>query len=220
MKNDTSSHSIADEKVNEKSELEMLKEQFAEQQKLLNMLLKKSNKTPKDKLDDERLDIRPDAYVKIISLTDQELNISSEPRFQGKRLTFTHFGETKKILYSEFLNIKENHKNFFEQGKFYLLDDGRGIIKSLGLEELYDHILTKENMERILDSNSEAFNLFQSANPGQQKVIIDMIIKKMRDGGIVDHNLVAEITKFSGVKIEERVEQAIADTEFEKNLKD
>jgi len=184
------------------------------------MLLKKSNKTAKDKLADEHLDIRPDAYVKIMSLTDQELNISTEPRFQGKRLTFSHFGETKKVLYSEFLNIKENHKNFFEQGKFYLLDDGRGIIANLGLENLYEHILTKEQIERILDSNSEAFNLFQSANPGQQKLIIDMIIKKMRDGGIVDHNLVSEISKFSGIKIEERVEEAISDTEFEKTLKD
>jgi hypothetical protein len=221
MKNPTSSQSeIVEKTSSEVNDLEEMKKQLAEQSKLIDMLLKKNNKAGRPVKDTEKYhDIRPDEYVTIMSLNNKPLNISSKPRFQGKTLSFTYFGETKQVLYSEFLDIKENHKNFFEQGKFYLLDEGRGIIEKLGYGDFYAHILTKDKIEAILNSTPEAFNFFQSANKAQQEMIINMLVIKMRDGQNVDRNLVANISRYSGIDLEARVKKALDDIEYEEGLK-
>ena len=216
MENKINSQSVKDEN----SEFEQMKKMIADQQKQIELLMKQSNKVgrPAKSKEVTNQDISPNAYVKIMSLIDHEMNLSTENFGKGKTLTFEYFGEVKKCLYSELVAIIYRHKNFFDQGKFYVLDDGRGIISELGYDDIYEHILPKDKIERILDSNPEAFNLFQSANEGQQKIIIDMLVKKVRDGGVVDHNLIAEISRSSGIKIEERIEQAIEDTKFEEEL--
>ena len=220
MKKTTSSQSMTDEKSPDVDEFEQMKAQLAEQSKLIDMLLKKDAKAARPAKSTEKYqDIRPDSYVKIMSLNNKPMNISSQPRFQGKRLTFTYFGETKEVLYSEFLDIKENHKNFFEAGKFYLLDEGRGLIRKLGYEELYNHILTKEKIEAILNSSPEALNFFKSANKNQQETIIEMLFIRMRDGQDVDRNLIAEISRYSEVDIEDKVKKAKKDMEYEEGLK-
>jgi hypothetical protein len=221
MKNEMNSQSVKDENnVTGNTEIEQMKKMIADQQKQIELLIKQSNKTGASAKSKNvtNQDISPNAYVKIMSLIDHEMNLSTENFGKGKTLTFEHFGEVKKCLYSELVAIIYRHKNFFEQGKFYVLDDGRGVISELGYDDVYEHILTKDKIERILDSNPEAFNLFQSANTGQQKIIVDMLIKKVRDGGAVDHNLIAEISRFSGIKIEDKIDQAIEDTRFEEEL--
>jgi hypothetical protein len=222
MTKTSNSQSLPDEKnpVGD-TKLEQLEKKLAEQALLIEKLLNQSNKVGRPPKTKEELhqDIRPDAYIKIMSLDDHELNLSTQKFGRGKTLTFTHFGETKKCLYSELLDIINNHSNFFEQGKFYILDEGKGIIRELGKDDLYEHILTKEKIESIINSSPDAFNLFQSANQGQQKTIINMLIAKMRDGVAVDHNLISDISRFSGIKIEEKVEEAIQDTKFEEELK-
>ena len=226
MKKLTNSLSISDEKSNDNAtEFEQLKQMFLEQQNTIAGLknqvevLSKPKAGRPSKSPIEYKDVRPDDYVKIMSLNNKPMNISSKPRFQGKTLSFTYFGETKKVLYSEFLDIKENHKNFFEQGLFYLLDEGREIIKELGLEDLYEHILTKEKIEDILNSNPEAFSFFQSANKKQQELIINMLVIKLRDGQIVDRNLISNISRYSGIDIESKVKKALEDMEYEEGLK-
>jgi hypothetical protein len=226
MKKTSNSQSLTDEKINDNTtDFEQLKQMFLAQQNTITDLknqvevLSKPKAGRPSKSPTEYRDIRPDDYVKIMSLNNKPMNISSEPRFQGKALSFTYFGETKKVLYSEFLDIKENHKNFFEQGLFYLLDEGRGIIKELGYEELYEHILTKEKIEDILNSNPNAFNFFQSANKKQQELIINMLIIKLRDGQSVDRNLIADISRYSGIDIEAKVKKALDDIAYEEGLK-
>ena len=196
------------------SEKEQLKKEIAELRKMIEELAKGKNKVVKTPV--EERDIRPDSYIKVMSLCDRELNLSTKPRGQGKIFNFVKFGVVKKMFYSELLDIINNHQNFLEAGYFYILDEGKGAVKSLGLEELYERILTKEQIENVLNNTGEALSLFKSANEEQQKTITNMIFVKLRDGGIVDQNLVSEISRITTIDINAKVKEALQAMEFEK----
>jgi hypothetical protein len=219
----TNSQSIKEENAPIDNDLlKQLMDQLESQKQEIEKLKKQqSNKAgrPTKSTEMTHRDISPNDYIKIMSLIDHELNLSTEDFGRGKRLTFEYFGETKKCLYSELLAIINRHKNFFQQGKFYVLDEGKGIIKELGYDDLYEHILTKDKIEAIINSSPDAFDFFQSANKGQQAIIIDMLAVRLRDGINIDRNLIANISRASGIDIEGKVKKAKEDMEYEEGLK-
>ena len=151
--------------------------------------------------------IQPNEYIKVMSLVDNKLNLSTKGHGEGKIYTFEEFGEIQDILYMDLVEINNEHRNFLQAGYYYILDDR---VAALAYKpETYKRILRKEEIEMILNNDSEAIDLFQSANPKQQNVIIDLIIKKIVGKEEIDYNIVDKISRVSGVNILEKAKARI-----------
>jgi hypothetical protein len=220
--NELEINQVVEQKQSPFTENEQLRKEIEELKKAMALLL--SNKenviAEKDKeavLDEvEDLDeynnikIAQDDYVKVICLVDHEVNLTTKPYGRGgKVFTFRKKYEVKRILYSDLVEILENHPTFIEAGYVYLAD--KKVIRKHGLDEVYKNILSQDKIEQIMAGNSsnDSVTLFKSANPKQQEVIVEMLIKKLSDNpDSVDLNMVDKISRASGVKIQEKAEEA------------
>jgi len=147
-------------------------------------------------------DIRLDEYIKVISLTPYGLSLSTQPKGTGKVVNFKKFGESKRVLYKDLVDIMDNHTeytNFLEEGYYYIADER--VIRRHGLEELYERLLTKEKIEQIINGHSDADALFRAANNIQKTFICDIIIGKMSRNETVDLNLVETLSIIADVDI-------------------
>jgi hypothetical protein len=175
--------------------------------------------------------IRPDKIIKIVSLVDHELNLSTQWGGRGYVFRFDHFGQTKKINFLLLRDIVENHYNFLQQGKFYIVDGKSHVIEELGLEEIYANILSKEQIESILNSTIELpegksfedeikyrLDLFKIANQYQQKTIATILIHRIVNGMFIHPVLVEEISKITEIDIMKKVFTAIEDMNYDKKL--
>lgn len=149
-----------------------------------------------------------DTYVPVISLLPYRLNLSTKEGGQGDIKKFTKFGEVKNILHKDLVDIIEVNRSFMEAGYFYILDPA--VIRQHGLDEVYSKILTKEKIEDILDNaNTEhCVKLFESTNPDQQRVIVQLFVDKMKaDSESVNLYTVDRISRLSGIDIPKRAEE-------------
>lgn len=149
-----------------------------------------------------------DDYVPVISLLPYRLNLSTKEGGQGDIKKFTKFGEVKNILYKDLVDIIEVNRSFMEAGYFYILDPL--VIRQHGLDEVYSKILTKEKIEEILNNaNSEyCVDLYNSANPEQQRVIVQLFVDKVKkDPSTVNLYTVDRISRLSGIDITNRAEE-------------
>ena len=201
--------------VNENlSEIDILKQQINELLGKVNALTgEKSKNNSQESLDFDDTDqnntikINGDDYIKVISLCPYTLNLSTQSKGRGKLYTFTKFGEVKRIVYRDLIDIIENHANFMNDGLFLIMN--RDVIRRHGLDDLYTKLLTKEKIEQILEGNqSDAVNMFRSANPRQQEMICNMIISEMVEGREMDLNFIDRLSRIMGYNIIEKVEDA------------
>jgi hypothetical protein len=155
----------------------------------------------------EFVEINGKEYIGVMSINPVPLILSTQPRGGGKVFNFSKFGEVKRIMYDDVVAVIENHPTFAEQGRFYILDNR--VIRYHGLDEAYNKILTKEQIEKILNNNGNALDLYNAANDAQKKIIVEFLVKTLRDNpDSVDLNLVDKISRISGVKIQERAEES------------
>lgn len=160
--------------------------------------------------------VNPEEYIPVMSLIPYPLNLSTKEGGQGTLKRFTKFGEIKKILYKDLVDIIEHHSNFVESGYFYIMHPQ--FIRQHGLDEIYSKILTKEMIEEIISAKTEeGLNLYNSANETQKEIIIQMLIDKVRDNvSEVNLNMVDKISRASGIDITKRAEESRQLTEEEK----
>jgi len=157
-----------------------------------------------DKQHIEKID--SDSYISVMSLLPYPLNLSTKEGGQGNIKRFTKFGEVKRILYRDLVDIMEANPSFLNSGFYYILDPR--VIRFHGLEETYSRILSKDKIEEILSADSEkALELYNSANEEQQKIIIDIMVERLvKDPKSVSLMIIDAISRASGVKIMEKVE--------------
>ena len=153
--------------------------------------------------------IQQDEYISVMSLIPYTLNLTTQTGGQGSVKKFTKFGEIKKIIYKDLVDIMEAHPNFLEAGYFYILDPR--FIRQHGLDETYSRILTKEKIDEILSTGSEeSVTLYDSANPEQKGIIRDLLVEKIvNDPDSVDLNIVDRISRISKVDLRQRAENVI-----------
>jgi hypothetical protein len=195
------SESLGKEPVGKRTTTSELKKQIEE--------LKKQIEDSKSNESKGRIveDVAPNERIKVMSLVNNPLTLSTMKSGRGKRFEFDRFGETRNILYSDLLDVNNNHKNFLEAGFYYILDDR--VVALEGLEDVYEHILTKDKIEKVLSNEKDAIELFQKANPKQQDVVIRLIKSKLINNEPIDFNLVNELTRVSGRKIQEEVNNTL-----------
>ncbi len=192
--------------------IEDLMNKFLEMQKELEALKQeKQLNTNVQSLESDNYDeveISPSAYIRVISLVPMELNLSTEPHGRGRIFTFRKFGDSKRIMYSDLLNIINSHENFLNSGKFFIAD--KRIIRKHDLLETYSIILNKESIEKVLSGmdSDTAFSLFKSTTKEQKETISNMIVDRRIAGEKVDLNfwdkVRHEMLTVNGVDIDEK----------------
>jgi hypothetical protein len=152
--------------------------------------------------------IQQDEYIPVMSLLPYNLNLTTREGGQGSVKKFTKFGEVKRIIYKDLVDILEVHPNFMEAGYFYILHPG--FIRHHGLNDIYSKILTKDKIEEILLANTEeCVTLYSSANAGQQEIIIQLLVDKVRDNPeSINLNMIDKISRVSKVDIIKRAEDS------------
>jgi len=196
-----------EQETNEKSLSDLMKDLESLRKELASL-----KKQEKDLLDKEPastgrvLDIRPDDYIKVISLCPYKLNLSTKPKGEGRIFGFDKFGEVKRIRYSDLVEILEVHNKFLEDGFFAIMD--KEVVQKHGLEESYDKVLTKANIDLIIESNeSDAVTLFKGANDRQKELIVLMFVNKIVVGEEVNLNFLDRISRVVGYSVHERALQ-------------
>jgi len=164
-------------------------------------------KKDKNEIQSNELDIRPDKYVSIMSLLPYTLILSTEGNGKGKQYKFKKFGEKRRVLYKDLVDIVETNRKFLESGYFYIL--GKNVIRSLGLDDIYEQVLNKEQIEKILNTIDvdDAFEVFKSASTRQKETLITMLVKKLKDTpDKTNMNFIDKVSRETGVDIFGKVE--------------
>lgn len=147
--------------------------------------------------------IELDELITVVSLIDYPLNLLDAGR-RGK-YRFTSFGEVKQIIYQDVLEIIERYRTFIDAGYFMILDER--VIDRHGIRELQSKNLNRESINKILNSSTDAFKLFESCGMEQQKLIAGMITRRIAEKpDSVDLNLVDRIGRHLSVNILENAE--------------
>lgn len=194
-------------------ENDKLKLEVEEIKKMLLNLTNQQNKVSQVPIQKEEIfqnqefEIRPNKYIKVISLTHGMLVLSTEPMGQGKVFIFNKFGETKNIIYSELTEILHCNQSFAESGKFYIAN--KDVVFNHGLVEFYNNILNKEKIENILDySQEQVVDLFKNSTDSQKETIVSLLADRIIKDQEVDLNKVNAISKVYGRDIIEMAEEA------------
>lgn len=199
--------SLKTRRIVKDSKTEIVEQDLSEEGKKILFLEEELKKLRGLTEEDFEIEINPDSYIKVISLSLGTLNLCTEGYGKGKTYIFTKFGEVKRIPYRYLSEIIDSNIGFTEAGSFYIMD--KNVVRRHGLEDIYSNILDKSSIEKIFSGNSsDAFTLYKVSNPRQQLVIQDMLIDKLRDDENFDMNLVASISKYSKVNLQEKVEDA------------
>lgn len=183
--------------ADEKKEIEALKARIAELEQM---------QPPVATLEVAEEKIQLDDYISVMSLLPFTLNLSTREGGQGNIKRFTKFGEVKRILYKDLVDIIDANPQFLSAGFYYILDPR--VIRAHGLDETYSKILSKDKIEDILSANSEeGLSLYNSANEEQQKVIINLMIDKLVESPqSINLTVIDSISRASGIKIMDKVE--------------
>lgn len=151
----------------------------------------------------EDIYISPDKNIRVMSLCNNKLNLTSGSGKDAKKRIFTHFGQVKTIPYSTLIEMIEYRPSFAENGIYYILD--KDVIEKTGLSEYYSRILKKEDIEKIFKNTDEAISLYKTLNEKQREMVNDILVTKVRNGEVSDLNLVSSIERIGNVDIMERV---------------
>jgi len=176
-------------------------------------------------------EIRQDEYINVVSLCDMRLTLSTEGYGKGRLFSFAKFGDKKRllysdlarILYSDLATIIESHSKFLESGYFYILDPR--VVRVHGLDDVYEKLMTKEQIEKVLGGGGDVVEIYKSANPRQQEVMQSILVNKLIENpDSLDLNFIDKISRISGVKLVEKAQESvefanIRDDEEEDNKK-
>lgn len=180
-------------------ELSQMKTMMLQMQQQIMSMTKQSGQTQSSTNDDY---VAVYKAIPVMSLYDGMLNIGTLPNGQGKLISFSKFGEVRKIVYSDLRDIIASNFNFAKEGYFYIMDEQ--VVVENGLDDYYKNIITKEKMENIMDSDKNAMlDTFMTIGKPQKDVIVDIITRKMAHGEEFDLNKISVISDVIGKDIKE-----------------
>lgn len=203
-----------------KTELEQLKEQVALLTKALaSKEIQGATTKQENYVEDEDANtttISSDTYIKVMSLTPFYLTLTTQEFGRGKKFNFEKFGEVKRILYHDLVDIMEQHQNFLNEGYFVILN--QDVVRKHGLDDVYSKIITKEKFDAIIngENQSDAVNLFKACGDAQRENMSLILINKIVAGEFVDLNLLDRLSRIIGYNIVERAEETKRVSEIKK----
>lgn len=159
---------------------------------------------------EDRLDIDPREYVKIISLTDGGLNLATNTTV----VRLNDFGVSKSVTFEDLRAIVDNHPTSARGGSFLIQSEKA--VKALYLDDEYENMLNKDQVESIITlPMSEIKNTLDSVGSILKETIISRIIKGIISGSqkYQDRSKIIEIGNHIGKDLYKIV------TEIEENNK-
>jgi hypothetical protein len=191
----------------ELSETELLKKQLEDLNAQFQAYIAKTStekklvQTPVNNDDEDEtneIKISSDDYIKVMSLYPGILYLTKEPKGKGIPFIFRKFGEVKRILYRDLVNIMEVNPRFLDEGFYVILNNK--VIRKHGLDDAYSKLLTKEKIDQILagENQTDAVNFFKAANDSQKQNICNLIMQKLVNDEFIDLNLLDRISREMG----------------------
>ena len=146
---------------------------------------------------------RPDAMIRLQSLTKGELCLNVNG---SVAINFDKYGDIKPVLYSELMNIVNNNRRFAEEGAFYIMDDAS--VKYLGLSRYYDNILSYDEIESLESySDDELRNIVTKISDFQKDVVSLVFANRIYNDEQVDRNKIEVISKACEIDIAKRAKE-------------
>ena len=146
---------------------------------------------------------RPDAMIRLQSLTKGELCLNVNG---SVAINFDKYGDIKPVLYSELMNIVNNNRRFAEEGAFYIMDDAS--VKYLGLSRYYDNILSYDEIESLESySDDELRNIVTKISDFQKDVVSLVFANRIYNDEQVDRNKIEVISKACEIDIAKRARE-------------
>ena len=188
--------------------LEAMFEQAMQKQSAPPVVLEQVS-VPQQQLQNDKIAL--DEYIKVISLCPHNLNLSRH-RGDNQPKTFRGFGDSKKILYKDLVNIMDHHVNFRDEGLFYAADER--VIRQHGLNDLYSTLLTEQTIRSMVNGKNENLEeVFRAANDSQRKIITDMIVERIVAGRDIDLNMIDRLERVISSIARKRLEETINNNE-------
>ena len=146
---------------------------------------------------------RPDAMIRLQSLTKGELCLNVNG---SVAINFDKYGDIKPVLYSELMNIVNNNRRFAEEGAFYIMDDAS--VKYLGLSRYYDNILSYDEIESLESySDDELRTIIPKISDFQKDVVSLVFANRIYNDEQVDRNKIEVISKACEIDIAKRARE-------------
>ena len=183
--------------------------------------LEKQNATLKNRKEkfvpEEDEPLKADTYIEVVSLCPTILTLSTEPKGRGINYTWNDFGQIRQIIYSDLQKIIQNHgsglyTDFIRKGYVYI--NHPEVIKKSGLKEVYEKLLTKKQVDVVLQCEAEvkgvspSINFFESTIKSQQLLICTILIDRIARGAVLDLNILARFSRTAGCDIVNLAEEA------------
>lgn len=201
----------------EASELEKIKAEKAENDKLLAQLQAQLNLLQSQLASQQSNGIvikqNEDITrtVKVISMIENTYNLSTQKFGRGKVYTFNGFGTTHNIKFTDMQDILSIYGHQFEEG-YAVLSDKKDY-DDLGIGYIYDTVLDFDKMKKITNLESkEAVDIILNMSEDMQDRIVDIIATNIANGVSYDYNKIKKLED-NGLAITKVAEMNKTDTE-------
>ena len=139
--------------------------------------------------------------IKCINLMHGVVNISTEPDGQGRLYMFEKYGDYKMIKFDDLSDIVSSYPYTMEHGLIYICD--RDVVEELGLSDEYEHLYTKEIMDRLVYLREQSdVDIFLGMEKNMQESTAMEIANLLNANERMDYNFLREIKNKTGIDIE------------------
>lgn len=136
-------------------------------------------------------------FIRVMSLTNHKLTLSTEGRGRGTLYNFTNFGQTISIIYEDLAKIIHNNSKFTRNGYFVILNND--VVKLHGLEDDYKKVLTKDQLMNAIDSDFAKLSaILEKSSTHMKETIASIMLDKLSAGDNIDLNKINLVGKAIG----------------------
>ena len=179
---------VEDKKSNVEQENEYLKNQLEELKAQMALMAQMIANGKQNSVDESKKNKRRIAFY---NMTPNTLILKGT---RSHRIE----GQFNKDSYpeNEAAAIVANMPNAIRDGLVYIADSK--FIEEQELDAIYETILSDKQLKELLNHDSNyVVDMYKSAGPGQQDIIIDMIVQKRLNGEMVDANILMQLGSLS-----------------------
>ncbi|KAA9007383.1 hypothetical protein F4V43_02530 [Paenibacillus spiritus] len=147
---------------------------------------------------EQRLDIDPREYVRIISLTNGGLNLQG----LNSVVRLSDFGSSKLVTFEDVRAMVDNHPRLAHEGGFLIQSEKA--VKALYLDDVYQKFISKESIDNLFKFDAEKIiETLESVTPTLKTNIIERIVACVADEDpkYQDRNKLRAITEYIGKDI-------------------